>query len=221
MASFAVQAVTQVVTRVSIWRLKERQAAVGVDETGHAAKHPPPSHAEYVERFSRKWEESLGEEITDQERQDLLMHEVLKQAIELESHARRLLINHLPNGSKAQVVLKADRNVQLRDVRKIRRQFEDDPDRQIIDESEGGRTGDPFGGPDSVSKPLSEEETLDEVQMYRESFASFLAAGSRMRGLTGREKFLMERREEHKVESEGREKDMSAKKDKEEQHETL
>jgi hypothetical protein len=43
-----------------------------------------------------------------------LAQRVIDLAVELETHARRLLITHLPNGSKAQVVLKADRNVQLR-----------------------------------------------------------------------------------------------------------
>lgn len=43
-----------------------------------------------------------------------LMRRMIDLAVELEMHARRLLVAHLPNGSKAQVVLKADRNVQLR-----------------------------------------------------------------------------------------------------------
>ncbi|KAG8863540.1 hypothetical protein FRB96_008280 [Tulasnella sp. 330] len=213
MAAFAVQAVTQVITRISKWRLSRRQAKVGADPTQPHEKIVPPSHAEYVERFSRRWEETLQNEarVEDREELELLMHEVIKQAIKLEAHARRLLISQLPNGSKAQIVLKADRNVQARVVRTLRQQYEfNDADsaHMAIDKTEGGGKGDRFGGPDSINKPMSEKEILEEVDMYRESFASMLAAGSRMRGLEGRERYLLERRENAKDRYEGGPKDM-------------
>ncbi|KAG8985727.1 hypothetical protein FRB94_005465 [Tulasnella sp. JGI-2019a] len=226
MASFALQAITQVITRISKWRLNRQQAKHDVDNTKAHSERPPPSHAEYIERFSRKWEDTLQNQATakDRDEQELLMHEVLKQAVELEAHARRLLISQLPNGSKAQVVLKADRNVQLRDVRQIRKRYEFDDSESAhmaLDRNEGGREGDRMGGPDSVSRPMSDEEILDEVNMYRESFASMLAAGSRMRGLEGRERYLLERREEGKDQHEGREKDRDEAEIKEKQKNTL
>jgi hypothetical protein len=43
-----------------------------------------------------------------------LADKVIELAVELEAHARRLLIAYLPAGSKMQVLMKADHNVQLR-----------------------------------------------------------------------------------------------------------
>ncbi|KAG9024722.1 hypothetical protein FRB95_011146 [Tulasnella sp. JGI-2019a] len=228
MAAFAVQAITEVVTRISIWRLNNRKAAAGVDKTTAKAtdKAPPVSHAEYVERFSSNWENSLKGRNSrsrdtngyggDGDDEKLLLKEMLKQAVELEAHARQLLVNHLPKGSKSQAILKADRNIQLRDIKTIRQRYdreEEDPSGVQRAIEGGGRIEDAFGGPDSVSKPLSEEETLDEVNMYREAFASILVAGSRLSGLEGRVRYLFERREEGKDQHKGMEKDRSVAKE--------
>lgn len=231
MASFAVQAITQVVTRIATWRLQTRLAKTGVDETTAKNSEPPVAHAEYVERHSNRWAEHKGESGESEEALGMheeLLREVLKQAVEMEGHARRLLIANLPNGSKAQVVLKADRSVQLRDIRSIRKKMGDHRgwDEQVRGEhphphrqpsskqfqpqphsdsesNEGGQEEDALGDPDDVSRPLPEEDTMDEVNKFRESFAALLAAGSRMRRLEGHEKLLMERRTEKKQGEEG------------------
>ncbi|KAG8868212.1 hypothetical protein FRB97_002622, partial [Tulasnella sp. 331] len=176
-SGFAVQAITEVVTRISIWRLNERKASTGIDNNTFKAigNAPPISHAE----------NSKTADTNDEEKR--LLREALNQAVELEAHARRLSINHLPNGSKAQFILKADRKVQVRDVQAIHERYCSQP--QAANKSqlhvnkakaEGGRTQDAFGGLDDVSKPLGEEERVDEVSMYRQAFASMLAAGSRL-----------------------------------------
>jgi potassium channel subfamily K len=142
MASFALQAITQVFTRLSNWRLESRR-----EEHGLSVPSPPDdrviTHAEYLakhhERFdkmfartdTRESDESDGtaaqkdqdalETVQDQR----LVVEMIQRAVALESHARRLLVRHLPNGSRAQVVLKADRNIQLRDLRYLKRSEKD------------------------------------------------------------------------------------------------
>lgn len=224
MASFAIQAVTQVMTRISIYRLDERKAETGVDEITAKNHGPPVAHAEYIERFARRWEaraagdaKDIDIEITDTETEvEALVYETIKQALEVEAHARRLLIDHLPNGSKGQVIMKADRNVQLRDVDKMRAMVHDGEDSKKL-----VKRFDVLGDADQVSLPLTEEQTLDEVNRYRESFAAFLAAASRLRKLEGAERFLMERRLQLDRQGEGRDKDREEQKRKEENEDTL
>ncbi|KAG8850458.1 hypothetical protein FRB96_009703 [Tulasnella sp. 330] len=161
-SGFAVQAITEVVTRISIWRLNERKASTGIDNNTFKAigNAPPISHADL--------RNSKTADTNDEEKR--LLREALNQAVELEAHARRLSINHLPNGSKAQFILKADRKVQVRDVQAIHERYCSQP--QAANKSqlhvnkakaEGGRTQDAFGGLDDVSKPLGEEERVDEI----------------------------------------------------------
>ena len=215
MASFAVQAVTQVITRISIRRLQKRKAVTGLDKTTAKSKEPPIAHAELVQRHSRRWEteeqhKPRGDDHgLDSEQRDLVLQELLYQALEMESHARRLLVENLPNGSKAQVILKADKSVQMRDVEAVRRKLRENG--QSRAESANGRREDVPGDADSVARPLGDEEMLDEVDrcqsfgsifeyclMYcltdREAFAAFLAAGSRIQCLSGLKRILMERR---------------------------
>lgn len=194
---------------------------------------------------------------------------LLQHACELELHARRLLIHYLPDGSKAEVVLKADRNVQVRDVKAVRaaRKRAREMARNRGTEEEGGcemseeerqhedeevgilaglqpksqtkvngsrtstvRIGEPYGGADGsgsnpryegqshraspadhhkseaeqdeafekvwdeLTRPMTDEETMEEVRKYRESFAAVLAVGSRLRKVEGLERLLIERR---------------------------
>ncbi|KAG8887835.1 hypothetical protein FRB98_008858 [Tulasnella sp. 332] len=153
-SGFAVQAITEV-------------ASTGVDKTTAKAVGNTPliSHAEYVERFSQNQENSLRNSRTaDTVDEKRLLTEALKQAVELEACARRLSINHLPGGSQAQVILKADWNVHVRDVQAIHERYRSQP--QAADKSQsdvnkakagGGRPQDAFGRPADVRRPLSEE----------------------------------------------------------------
>lgn len=215
MASFAVQAITQVITRISIWRLQKRKAETGLDKSTAKSKGPSITHAELVNRHSRRWENEEqnaprgNDHGVDIEQRDSLLQGLLYQALEMEAHARRLLVANLPDGSKAQVMLKADRNVQIRDVEVVRRKLQENGQGRA--ESAGARREDVLGDADCVARPLGHEEMLDEVNrcqsfestfdsglMYclsdREAFAAFLAAGSRIQRLSGLEKVLMERR---------------------------
>lgn len=190
---------------------------------------------------------------------------LLQHACELELHARRLLIHYLPDGSKAEVVLKADRNVQVRDVKAVRaarkraREMarergteggeeegghemseEEDEEVEILAGLEptskttanvsrpstirirppdaGGSDARRHPGEshtsfpaeyaksaseqdeafervwDELTRPMTDEETMEEVRKYRESFAAVLAVGSRLRKVEGLERLLIERR---------------------------
>lgn len=185
---------------------------------------------------------------------------LLQHACELELHARRLLIHYLPDGSKAEVVLKADRNVQVRDVKAVRearkraREMardrgteggEEESGREMSEEQQcedeeveilaglepkstirirapdaGGSSSDArrHSGEshtslpakhaksateqdeafervwDELTRPMADEETMEEVRKYRESFAAVLAVGSRLRKVEGLERLLIERR---------------------------
>ena len=68
----------------------------------------------------------------------------------MEAHARRLLVVELPQGSKAQVILNANRNAQMRDVRAVRR--------RLRKNGESSRHEDVLGDADSVARPLGDEE---------------------------------------------------------------
>ncbi|THH11384.1 hypothetical protein EW145_g690 [Phellinidium pouzarii] len=61
----------------------------------------------------------------EQEEDHILTEYVLELAVELEKHARRLLLGHMKEGSNARILLKADRIVQLRNIRTLARQEEE------------------------------------------------------------------------------------------------
>jgi len=160
-----------------------------------------------------------------------LTEKVLELALSLEWRARKLLIMHLGDGSgdggeagggrAARIVLKADRNVQLREVRGLVREIEEEQAERGEEESQekealdrekdtakdersmldGARTAAILkhilhDDPDEISFPSGndEQETMEEVRKYREDFAGLLAAGSRLMGLKGNERALFERR---------------------------
>ncbi|EIN11143.1 voltage-gated potassium channel [Punctularia strigosozonata HHB-11173 SS5] len=284
MASFAVQAVTSIMTKFSSYRLDKRKAELGVETMSARNEERVISHAEFVERFEKKWVRRKHEQraedgvphlkrvaaaVRDEKRvedaaarneaervalagdlpedKEELAARVIDLAVELEMHARRLLITHLPNGSKAQVVLKADRNVQLRDVRALKRAAQGKASSSVEENAAYGaqkagahpaktmrgtdgdsgshERGSPQGkltradsntplheeraeeaveeaaesdaedmDPDLVARPLDDDATMEEVRRYRESFAALLVAGSRLRGLEGHAKYMLERR---------------------------
>jgi potassium channel subfamily K, other eukaryote len=151
MASFAVQAVTQVLTRISIWRLERRREDQGIATPAAPKDDRIITHAELLANSHKHYDTLLSDKArhstssdttasnsapspagdaersedddlkTVQDANERLVCEMLDRAIALEAHARRMLIRHLPNGSRAQVLLKADRNVQLRDMRFLKR----------------------------------------------------------------------------------------------------
>lgn len=183
---------------------------VKLDEGNNDEVKMPPNAAAEVEKDTNAVERA-SLEFAERDADRVLTEYVLELAVELEKHARRLLLAHMEEGSNARMLLKADRIVQLRNIRALARQEGCGTKR-----SNGGENGN--GQPANASeggKPinalmrkyyeeeaellpaptdLDERETLDEVTRYREAFAGLLAAGSRLLGLKDEEKRLFERR---------------------------
>jgi potassium channel subfamily K, other eukaryote len=136
------------------------------------------SHADLLEKHHREWAEKMvrmkaHDDEEDAEAQDFatyLTDRVIRHAIELEERARHLLIEQLPVGSKAELLLKADRNVQLRDLKML----EEDG---VVESQSAGYIG---NAPD-----LEGLSTLEQVNAYRHTYAGLLAAASELKGLKG------------------------------------
>ncbi|KAI5114940.1 hypothetical protein M0805_002560, partial [Coniferiporia weirii] len=67
----------------------------------------------------------------EREEDRILTEYVLELAVELEKHARRLLMGHMNEGSVARMLLKADRNVQLRNIRTLAEQEQETDDEEV------------------------------------------------------------------------------------------
>ncbi|KAJ4473895.1 voltage-gated potassium channel [Lentinula aciculospora] len=159
-------------------------------------------------------------ELERQRNEDRILTEsILELAVELEKHARRLLLGHMDEGSSARLLLKADRIVQLRNIKALALQ-EQSTDQDTSEQMDGTSSGQQSGDASASRKAgassrvnemmrkyyeeeaellpfptdLDEEETLEEVTRYREAFAGLLAVGSRLLKLKDEEKFLFERR---------------------------
>ncbi|KAF8688616.1 Voltage-gated potassium channel, partial [Rhizoctonia solani] len=129
MASFAVQAVQNILERLSNRRMDQRRARFG-DETSQATgesqlKNDPennPSneptdemHSTLVTRFHSGTTDIKSNTDVAMNTNDL--KKLLEHAVSLERVARRLLVAHLEEGSPAQILLRADWNLQSRDLR--------------------------------------------------------------------------------------------------------
>lgn len=154
--------------------------------------------------------ERTGEREREEDR--ILTEYILELAVELEKHARRLLLGHMQEGSNARMLLKADRIVQLRNMKVLAAQEQTNEDESQPANFPSARAS--SHGSNRRSKmntlmqkyyeeeaellpfpaDLDEQETLREVALYREAFAGLLAAGSRLLRLKDEEKFLFERR---------------------------
>lgn len=74
---------------------------------------------------------------TDEESaENLLLDELVSAGCNLESQARRIMMNQLPEGAAPQTVLRADRNQQLRDMRSLG--VDEKRMKQIMSEDGGG-----------------------------------------------------------------------------------
>jgi len=197
MASFAVTTIQGLLTELSEWRLRKRK----IDEGLKSAEDPYDvvSHSEYVERHHEWWASRRQGWQRQQEQCDVearteeeaLTEALIGHAVELERHARRLLVTHLPHGSKGQIVLKADRMVQLKHLQMLERQ-----ESSVDQQSNRGKQASQFLADDSdwISSLADGEGTMEGIRRYREAFAAFLAMGSRLRKLEGAEKYKAERR---------------------------
>ncbi|CDZ97209.1 Tandem pore domain K channel [Phaffia rhodozyma] len=97
-----------------------------------------------------------------------LAKRTLRLACMLEANARSLLIATLPAGSKAQMLLKADRNIQRRDMETM---------------LSGESSIHDIWDYEDANSPLTDETQLESIKRYRENFAKFLVAGSLIRQL--------------------------------------
>jgi potassium channel subfamily K len=189
--SFAVQTISNIVSSVAEARVEVRRERLGLDS------HMPPdfdeplphsddaeneffvSHAEWV----AKHHELMGNtvlapilrdpnadlsQVTDPEQRaqidDALLDMLLASTLDLEAQARTLIIEQLPVTSRASLLLKADRNVQQRDIALL---------------ADGAERA---GRPDSDFDQL---EVLQQVHLYRKTFAALLVAGSKLKRLRG------------------------------------
>ena len=119
-------------------------------------------------------EKDPDEETEKHDFDEQLMNRIIHLAIELEERSRHLLIEHLPVGSKAGMLLKADRNVQLRDLKTL----------EQADRMKNGEDAESAGYIGRASD-LEGLDTLEQVTAYRETFAGLLAAASALKGLEG------------------------------------
>ncbi|CAE6475483.1 unnamed protein product [Rhizoctonia solani] len=130
MASFAVQAMQNILERLSEQRMDRRRAEVG-DETSQAIadvqlrekksesngskESPDEMHSTLVTRFHSQ--KGGNKDNTDVAMNADDLKALLDYAVSLERVARRLLVAHLAEGSPAQLLLRADWNLQSRDLR--------------------------------------------------------------------------------------------------------
>ncbi|CAE6511710.1 unnamed protein product [Rhizoctonia solani] len=236
MASFAVQAIRNILERLSEQRMDRRRAEFG-DETSQAIaevhfseKHPQnesdsPSmdemHSTLVARFHSE-KGDIGEN-TDVAMNVDDLKALLEHAVSLERVARRLLVAHLEEGSPAQILLRADWNLQSRDLRALESEFKGNRPSQPHVMNNSGEDPQSSGAHKAVNGlaaiesgvagtsesreereeeeiavtavgGMNDEETLKAVREFRRNVAGMLALGSRLRELEGTEKYIFERR---------------------------
>jgi len=146
----------------------------------------------------------------------LLTEHVLELAVALEQHARRLLLAFTDEGNDVHILLKADRLVQLRNIRALamwEQKVEEEAESSSVTHKSTSAPAVGAGKSErrekmnafmkkyyeeetqlSFPSDLDEKETVEEVICYREALAGLLAAGSRLLKLKKDERFLFERR---------------------------
>lgn len=196
-------------------RIDERLASVSrahsevkINEGNESERRMPPDTGSEAEKEADA-EERKSLELAEREADRVLTEYVLELAVELEKHARRLLLAHMEEGSNARMLLKADRIVQLRNVRALAKQ--EIGSAEAVNRDTDGETRSDTKRTNPINAlmhkyyeeesellpaptDLDERETLEEVTRYRESFAGLLAAGGRLLGLKDEERRLFERR---------------------------
>jgi hypothetical protein len=201
--SFAVQTISNILSSIDEARVAAQRAKLGLDShiSGGFSEGPPHSgddgneffvsHAEWVAKHHALLEDAViapylrgsgAEDLTridDPERRaqvdDVLLDVVLTSALELEAQARSLIIEQLPVSSRAALLLKADRNVQHRDLVLLAKEgIRADGD----DDAEDGYSYRPESAFDQL-------DVLQQVHLYRKTFAALLASASKLKKLHG------------------------------------
>ncbi|QRV84630.1 ion channel protein [Ceratobasidium sp. AG-Ba] len=233
MASFAVQAIQNIIERTSTKRMDKRRAEVGDLTSPEAikaenAQSSPNGHTDESRDPENGQEKNMQEEIDEMHsvlvlkehashaKSEVALHEedlknLLEYAVSLERTARRLLVAHLEEGSRAQILLRADWNLQARDLRLVESERQKDSrNGHIPNGTENGTSVTNAGiaegqGQDREEREeaeiantavegMSDEDTIAAVREFRKNVAGMLALGSRMRKLEGVEKYVFERR---------------------------
>ena len=137
-------------------------------------------HHEFVDEEHRKLDERLSRSSGDpkedeaqrrREEDRILTEYVLEMVVELEKHARRLIMGHMEEDSAANLLLRADRIVQLRNIRHLAGQ-EEFPVLADSEERPGG-SGDSTTG-DEVDET---KEKAEDGEMGETNGSSTLAPG--------------------------------------------
>lgn len=237
MASFAVQAIQNVIEHISQQRMDQRRERVGNGTNSDSATQlnsddpeNTPSKEEIIDKMhstlilqyhspaSPREEQTEGDKEVAIRSSDLKA--LLEHSVSLERIARRLLVAHLEEGSRAQILLRADWNLQARDLRALESELEkgnSNPGRNDTNRNKVSANGNGFKGLVATEAGISghsedkeereeaeiaetavggmdEEETLRAVRDFRKNVAGMLALGSQLRELEGLEKYLFERR---------------------------
>ncbi|CAE7156995.1 unnamed protein product, partial [Rhizoctonia solani] len=237
MASFAVQAIQNVLEQLSEQRMDRRRAHFG-DETSQATvetqfkeknlergpnnNFTDETHSTLISHFDSQ--KGAIEEDTDVAMKVNDLKALLEHAVSLERVARRLLVAHLEEGSPAQILLRADWNLQSRDLRILESESQGKRSSQLgtngkfgavpkfdgshkskihdLAVTEAGIAGTSQSREEQEEEEIAEtavggmdeEETLNAVREFRRGVAGMLALGSRLRELEGMEKYIFERR---------------------------
>ncbi|CAE6447781.1 unnamed protein product [Rhizoctonia solani] len=237
MASFAVQAMQNVLERLSNRRMDQRRAHFG-DETSQAAGEINFNQADLEKRPTSESTDEMHSTLVAQFHSktrgnktsaDMAMNvndlqALLEHAVSLERVARRLLVAHLEEGSPAQILLRADWNLQSRGLRIMESEaqgksssqpgtgngFKNDSKSDGVHKKKARDVAVTEAGIARTSQSreeveeaeiaatavggMDDEETLKAVREFRRNVAGVLALGSRLRELEGTEKYVFERR---------------------------
>jgi hypothetical protein len=119
-----------------------------------------------------------------------LLEEFLQHACYLEAQARRMILNQLITGSQPVIVLQADQNQMLRDMRSLG--LSEQALKRITDANEAGNADllkqvSSLIGENPGGSFLIRSHVLYQTVAYRKTFAQILATGSRLRALQGKD----------------------------------
>ncbi|ORX33742.1 hypothetical protein BD324DRAFT_653796 [Kockovaella imperatae] len=157
-----------------------------------SSRNSRPSSFQRIGSDPKEEEAYLKDEAKAQELETEMLKKLMKLVIQLEAEARQMLLDSMEKGV-ARMLLRADRNVQERDVRAVRG---DDADmiaiwRGVDKENEENHTRFP-----SMSNSM---DLLSKVSRYRNTFATILVLGSILQRLSGDDLKRFERWQEHQV----------------------
>lgn len=236
MASFAVQAIQNIIEHISERRMDQRRERMGEGASPGSATQlngDDPENAPTKEESIDEMHSALvlrchsptpSQEQTEADEEVAIrasdLKALLEHSVALERLARRLLVAHLEEGSRAQILLRADWNLQSRDLRALESELKKgekggsnlgansasknhtsangDGGKGLV-ATEAGISGHPEDREEreeeiteTAIEGMDEEETLRAVRDFRRNVAGMLALGSRLRELEVRLSILFQ-----------------------------